>query len=152
MGGGILGLVLQGVSAFTNYDAKVKEGGQLARMEESDAKAKAKGIRRLAREARGAATAGFASSGVDVSSGSAALVDEQIVRDSEMDVMNALLTGKRRAKYARDSGKAAGDAYALQTAGNIYSNWLTARNQGGGSSGGGGGGGTYSPDGTFFAS
>jgi hypothetical protein len=148
---GIFGAILQGVSAFTNFDSKVKEGGQLARMEEEDAKLKAKGIRRLAREARGAATASYAASGVDVGSGSAALVDEQILRDSEYDAMNALLTGKRRAQYARSSGKAAGDAYALQTAGNIYSGWLTARNSPGGG-GGGGGGGTYSPDGTFFPS
>lgn len=129
MAGGIFGAILQGVSAFTNFDAKVKEGGQLARMEEEDAKLKAIGIRRLARQARGAATAGYAASGVDVGSGSAKIVDEQIIRDSEYDAMNALLTGQRRAKYARDSGKAAGDAYAIQTAGNIYSNWLTARQQ-----------------------
>lgn len=53
-------------------------------------------IRQAAEDVRGATKAAYAGSGVRVGEGSAAVVDEALVRDSEQDAAMTILTGERR--------------------------------------------------------
>lgn len=55
-------------------------------------------IRDAARETQGAARTAYAASGVKVDTGTAAMVDEKIIRESEQDAFMAILEGNRRAR------------------------------------------------------
>lgn len=78
-----------------------------------EAQAQARLIRDAAVQVRGAARAAFAGSGVRVDQGSAALVQEQIVRDSERDAALTILTGERRAGSIEKGGQL--DAASLRS-------------------------------------
>lgn len=133
--GWLTALLQIGGSVMAGNGAK-RAGAENAREELAQSGVLAKQIRRRALEARGAARAGYASSGVDVSEGSPAGVDERIVWDSEYDVMNALLSGKRRAAAAKAGGAASAASYnasALSSVGNQYGGWLSARSRPSGS-------------------
>lgn len=127
---GWLTALLQIGGSVMAADGAKRAGAENAREEVAQSQILAKQIRRRALEARGAARAGYAASGVDVSEGSPAGVDERIVWDSEYDVMNALLSGKRRAAAAKAGGAASAASYnasALSSVGNQYGGWLSAR-------------------------
>jgi hypothetical protein len=79
----------------------------------ADARLQARQIRRLAREYRGAATAGYAASGIDVSGGTPLVAEHEITQRSEEDALFTILGAKNRATSLRRQGKAA------QTAGNL---------------------------------
>jgi hypothetical protein len=124
---GWLTALLQIGGSVMGMDASKRAGAETARLELESSRETAKQIRRRAIEARGAARAGFAASGVDVDSGTPKAVDEQMIWDSEYDVMNTLLSGKRRAAAAKEGGQVQAQQYAINGAGAAYSAWLTAR-------------------------
>lgn len=124
----ISGLFSAGGSVLGGQGAK-RAGAENARLELMAANDTAKIIRRRAREAQGSATSAYAASGVDVGSGTPTLVSNQIAYDSEIDAMNALLTGKRRATAAKAGGAIAAQQSALDAGGALYTGWLRAREQ-----------------------
>jgi len=123
----LIPFAIKAIGSILGGNSARKAGENAAEEEIRQSKEVARGIRRRAGEARGAATASFAASGVDVGSGSAADADRRIIFDSEYDVMNALLTGKVRARAARAAGKNAQTASYFDAAGSAYSGWLTAK-------------------------
>lgn len=79
----------------------------------AEARLQARQIRRLAKEYRGAATAGYASSGIDVSEGTPLIAEREITQRSEEDALFTILGANKRAGALRRQGK------AQQTAGNL---------------------------------
>lgn len=108
--------------------------------EEQAAQQQADIIRRAGAYAVSRADASYAASGVQVGSGSAAVVDAQIETDTAHDAFTEILNGHKRADALRAQAKgavAAGSARASQTvAGGVasalqsgykaYSGWVTA--------------------------
>lgn len=70
-----------------------------------EAQQQARLIQRAARNVRSATTVAYAGSGVRVGEGSAAVVDEAILRDSEQDASMSILTGERRASAIETGGE-----------------------------------------------
>lgn len=128
-------MIGQGVSAFMDYNAKIKTGGMQARMETAAAKSKAQLIRTRAREVKSAATAAYAGSGVDVSEGTPVQVQRQIAYESEHDALMELLNGKRRAQAAKAGAQLSADASTLSTGADMLSGWLRSRGTSFGSTG-----------------
>lgn len=62
-------------------------------------------FRRASETARSSTVAAYAGSGVRVGEGSAAVVDDAIVRDSELDASMTILTGERRAAAIETGGR-----------------------------------------------
>jgi uncharacterized membrane protein YgcG len=114
-------VVIQGVSTVMKGDAKKKAAYSEASQVELEARVRAKNIRKQAQYVRGAARAGYAASGVVVDEGSALLADASITRESELDALYTLLTGKMRAKSLRAGGKAAATAGWLGAASSALS-------------------------------
>lgn len=92
-------------------------GNAAARAEIFDSMQRARLIRKLARDYQGQATAAYAGSGVDVSQGTPALVDRQITYDSELDALNEIVSGQRRARALKKGGQVAQQVGYLQGAG-----------------------------------
>ncbi len=141
---GWLQLVGMGVSALAQKNAGDEanaDAKNTAAQIETESQDRAGKIRKLAMQTRGAARAALAGSGVDPSSGTGVLIDQQIQGDSESDVFNTILTASRQAKAVRRGGEIqqkAGNVNALTTvlsgasmlaagAGDKYRNWKTSR-------------------------
>jgi hypothetical protein len=107
----MMGQLQEGRARKAAGDMQAQQDRARAGQEEDAANQEADRIRRAGRRTQGAARAAFAGSGIDVNSGSAMTVDEEIGRDSEKDAFNTLLTGKRRAgayRFNADQAAAAG--------------------------------------------
>jgi hypothetical protein len=106
-----MSFVMVGVSAFSQIqqgrDAKAvanMNAGQAdyqAGVEEQSALQTAKLIRRQGQRIQSSANASYAASGVQLGSGSAAAVEEEIITGTEHDAYQALLEGGRRARGLR---------------------------------------------------
>lgn len=97
-----------------------------AQQEQEQALQTAAIIRRAGQRQTGQARAALAASGVRVDEGSAALVQQDITRNAEMDAFQALLDGGRRARsiqtdgqMARISGQAQAKASQVSAAGTL---------------------------------
>lgn len=129
MWGAIIGSLFSAGSSVLGGQGAKRSAAENARLELMAGADTAKIIRRRAKEAQGSATAAYAASGVDVGSGSAEVTARQIAYDSELDAMNALLTGKRRSVAAKAGGAIAAQQSALDAGGALYTGWLRARDQ-----------------------
>ena len=114
------GALAQGVAAKRAGDAQAARDEMAARQQQDAAGAEADRIRRAGERAKGAARAQLAASGIQVDTGSALLIDEDIGRRVEDDAFNTLLTGSRQAgayrlsaAQSRASGRNALTASAL---------------------------------------
>jgi transcription initiation factor TFIID subunit TAF12 len=107
--GGVVGAVGSVMSGRSKKKAAYSEAKQI----ETEARVRAKNIRKLAAQTRGAARAGYAASGVVVDEGSAVITDMTITRESELDALYTIMGAHNRAKSLRKTGK------AEQTAGYI---------------------------------
>jgi hypothetical protein len=107
-----------------------KAGAAAASAEIADSQQRARLIRKLARDYHGQATAAYAASGVDVSQGTPMIVDRQIEYDSELDALNEIVSGKRRARALRAGGAVSQQAGYLQGAGTALSAWADFRTNG----------------------
>jgi len=105
----VLGSIQQGrqESAYAEYQAKQTEADAVA--ERSAAQIHAEKIRKAARLTQGEANASLAASGVDVGSGSAALINKSIGQNAEEDALTAILEGNRKA----DRMDAQGEGYKI---------------------------------------
>lgn len=130
---GWIALLGAGISALSQakqgQEAQYAANVQAAEINQS-AQAQAQKIRKLAQQTRGQARSSLAASGVDVNTGTSDVIDEEILRDSESDAYNTILSGERQANAVRRGGEAANDAgesSALSTivgaAGGQYSRW-----------------------------
>lgn len=106
----VIGTVAGSAGSVMAGDARKKAAYDEASGVEMEAKIRAKNIRKLAREVRGEARAGYAGSGVVVDEGSALIVDQHITRESELDALYTILSGDMQAKSLRKTGKAASTA------------------------------------------
>jgi len=71
------------------------------------AEIRAEKIRRAGRRQQGEARAALAGAGVETGAGTAVVIDQQIVHDTEMDAQQALIEGMRRANLLeRDAAEA----------------------------------------------
>lgn len=104
----IAGQIQQGRAAKAAGDVDERLSVLQARQTEDQALQEADRIRRDARKTTGAARAQLAASGVDVNSGTALTIEDEIEHDSERDAHMTLLTGKRRGDAARFAGAQAG--------------------------------------------
>lgn len=75
-----------------------------AQAERDAAKAQAAEVRRQIGQARGGARAALAGAGVDVSHGTATVIDQDITRRGEQEALMTLLTGERRARETEFAG------------------------------------------------
>lgn len=98
----------QGGSALAGGFAQMQAGGAQgmvldaqAQAERDAAKAQAAQVRQQTGQARGAARAALAGAGVDVASGTAQRIDEDVARRGEQDALMLLLSGDRRAREAQ---------------------------------------------------
>lgn len=96
--------IMQAQNAKETGRANQKMLDQQAENERDAAIAQAEKIRIAAKRHAGSAEAAYAASGIDVGSGSAVRVNEQIYRDSESDAYMTILTGNRRATSASNEG------------------------------------------------
>lgn len=116
-----------------NAVQQIKEGNKEAAAARADAALKAGQIRKLAIRTQGEARSKLAGSGVDVNSPSAKVIDTSIRDESELDAMNAILSGGRAAATATTASRinalgsvtsALGSDYGQDTLG--ISRWKTA--------------------------
>lgn len=133
--------ISKGRQAKADAGAKAMADNYQADQEEQASQQQADIIRRAGAYAQARATAGYAASGVQVGSGSAEVVDNQIETDTAHDAFTAILNGTKRANQlraggtiAQAAGKAANDqaitSGALSAAQQIYggykqSGWST---------------------------
>jgi hypothetical protein len=116
---------MMALSAGINMAGQLKQGRAQKKAAEIDAQQldtravqereaalqEAQSIRKAGRRTQGAARAQMAASGIDVNSGSAVDIDQEIAATSEQDARMTLLTGKRRAdasNFAADQSRARG--------------------------------------------
>lgn len=92
----IAGQLKQGQANRAAGDAEAQQLERRAAQERDAALQEADKIRRDAKRTQGAARAQLAASGVNVNSGTALTIDDEISADSERDAHMTLLTGKRR--------------------------------------------------------
>lgn len=123
-----------------------------AQVERQAAMQEAQNIREDAREVQGAARTQYAASGVKVDTGTAALVNEEIVRRSELDAFTAILEGNRRGRNleteaagVRSQGKQAQRAGYAQAAGTLLQGSFNSMKASGWRSRGPGFSGTQAP-------
>ena len=113
-----------GGSLMGGRDAK--HAGKIAGEGEfADAVAQAKQIRRAAARSRSATQAGYAGAGIDVSQGTPLLADAELVRLSEEDALNTILSGSNRRRALKGGGQVAQQASyfnAASTALSAYGN------------------------------
>jgi hypothetical protein len=118
------GAILGGFSSVMGGNASRRAGAETARGELQEAESAAKVIRRRAKETRAAAVAALAANGVDIGDGTSLLIDADIIQRGEEDARAALLTGKRRAKAAKEGGQVQGMQSLLQAGGDFYNAWI----------------------------
>lgn len=133
----VAGQLAQGQAQKQAKDAQAHEYDIQAAQAKVDAEQEAKRIRAAGEKTAGAARAALAGAGINVDSGSAININEDIYRNSESDAFNTLLTGSNRAasygrsaSQSRGAGKDAESASLLSaatTAGNAYAGWKSAR-------------------------
>jgi hypothetical protein len=99
----VIGQVRQGMAARQAADANARAMDLQAAQTAEAAKQEAARIRKAGEKAAGAARAQMAASGIDVNSGSAININEDIYRQSESDAFNTLLTGERKATALQTS-------------------------------------------------
>lgn len=123
----VIGSAVSATGSVMAGDAKKKAAYDEASQVEMDARIRAKNIRKLAAETRGAARAGYAASGVVVDEGTPLITDAYITRESELDALYTILSGESRSKSLRKTGKAAATAGyigAATTALSAYGSYL----------------------------
>lgn len=124
----VAGAVLKGAGSVMGGKAKKQALYDEASQVNTEARVKARNIRKLADEVRGAARAGYAASGVMVDEGSPLVVDEYITRESELDALYTLVSGEQRAKSLKQTGSAAETAGYIglgETALSAYGDWAS---------------------------
>ncbi len=109
-----------------NEDAALME--YQARVEQDNALADAKAIRRAGEKARGETLSGIVAAGVKVGEGSALDAERQVLQDTETDAAMAILNGERaargltnQAERTRRAGRDARSASYLAAAGSLLS-------------------------------
>lgn len=103
----VVGQLQQGMAAKRAADAEARAAENLAAQHRDAAQQEAKRIREAGDKTRGAARAAMAASGIDVNSGSAVTIEDDILQGSEMDAYMTLLTGDRKATSLHDSASIA---------------------------------------------
>lgn len=137
-----LGQIQQGKTDRAMAGLQAQELNYQGEQEKAASLEQAQLIRKAARFATSSADAGFAASGVQVGSGSAAEVDRQIAIDSEHDAYQTILSGTKKANALRAQGagvnaqgllaeananqKAASTVLASGYQGMVNSGWRTA--------------------------
>lgn len=132
----IAGQLQQGQAARAAANAEARQQELAAAQERDAAMAEAKRIRNAGAKASGAARAQLAASGIDVGSGTAVVIDEEITRESETDAEYTLLTGQRRsgaleysAAQSRSRGRNAVTASVLGSVSTGLQGWKAVKQQ-----------------------
>ena len=99
----VVGQLQQGQAAKAAANAEARNAENLAAQTRDAAMQEAKRIRLAGDRTRGAARAQLAASGIDVNSGTAVTIEDDIGTNSELDAYNTLLTGDRKATSLQDS-------------------------------------------------
>lgn len=99
----IAGQLAQGLAARKAANAQAKAEELQAAQTLQAAQDEALRIRKAGERATGAARAQLAASGIDVNSGSALTIEDDITGNVESDAYNVLLTGDRRSTALRNS-------------------------------------------------
>jgi hypothetical protein len=99
----VVGQLQQGQAAKAAANAEARNAENLAAQTRDAAMQEAKRIRLAGDRTRGAARAQLAASGIDVNSGTAVTIEDDIGTSSELDAYNTLLTGDRKATSLQDS-------------------------------------------------
>lgn len=97
----VMGQIQQGAAQKRAANEQAQRDEIQAERESVAATQEAKRIRAAGDRTAGAARAQLAASGIDVGSGSAININEDITGNAESDAMNTLLTGSRRAESLR---------------------------------------------------
>lgn len=103
----IAGQLQQGRAQRKAAEAEAAQMEKIAAQQQDVALQEAERIRSQADKVRGAARAQMAANGIDVNSGTALTIEEEIETESEKDAFNVLLTGKRQAESSRFSASQA---------------------------------------------
>lgn len=129
-----VGSVLQMRGAVQSAEFEANQLATQAAQEKIAAEQEAAKIRKAGEKQAGAARAALAASGVDVNSGTAININEDIYGGAESDAQNTLLTGKRRAATLNAQGRQTLKSAAnknmgtlLNTATNMASGWKSAQ-------------------------
>lgn len=129
-----VGTVLQMKGAVQSAEFEATQLATQAVQEKIAAEQEAAKIRKAGEKQAGAARAALAAAGVDVGSGTAININEDIYSNSELDAQNTLLTGKRRAATLNEQGRQALKAgygksmtTLLSSASNMASGWKSAQ-------------------------
>jgi hypothetical protein len=107
----MVGSLAQGVAARRAAAVEGAQMDNLAAEQRDAAEQEAERIRKAGKRQAGAARAQLAASGVVVDKGSAVLIDQEILGESERDAQMTLLTGKRQSRassFAADQARAGG--------------------------------------------
>jgi hypothetical protein len=99
----VVGQLQQGQAAKAAANAEARNAENLAAQTRDAAMQEAARIRKAGDRTRGAARAQLAASGIDVNSGTAVTIEDDIGTNSELDAYNTLLTGDRKATSLQDS-------------------------------------------------
>lgn len=128
------GQLMQGQAAKQAADAEARNAENLAAQTRDAALQEAKRIRLAGDRTRGAARAQLAASGIDVNSGTAITIEDDIGTRSEISAYNALLTGDRestalqdKAAIARARGKNAVGASVLGAVSTGLQGWKAVK-------------------------
>lgn len=132
----VVGKLQQGQAQRQAADADARQAQLQAAQERDAAMVEAKRIRNAGAKASGAARAQLAASGIDVGSGTAVVIDEEITRESETDAEYTLLTGQRRsgaleysAAQSRSRGRNAVTASVLGSVSTGLQGWKAVKQQ-----------------------
>lgn len=132
----IVGQLQQGQAARRAADAEARQQELAAAQERDAAMVEAARIRKAGDRASGAARAQLAASGIDVGSGTAVVIDEEITRESRTDAEYTLLTGSRRAgalnysaAQSRARGKNAVSSSVLGSVSTGLQGWKAVKQQ-----------------------
>jgi hypothetical protein len=127
-GASAYGQIQQGKERDRAAVAQGQELSMQAGQEEDAADATAERYRRAAKAQVGEAQAALSASGVSSDEGSALRIQEQIIKDSESDALNTILSGERRggtlsrqAEEVRRQGRSAKTAGYIGAAGTLLS-------------------------------
>ena len=144
--------IQQGKNANTLAGAQAGLLDYQAQVERQAAMQEATNIREDARSVQGSARTAYAASGVKVDTGTAAMVNAEIVKRSEEDAFTAILEGNRRgrnlqvnAANERAQGKLAQQAGYVQAAGTLLGGSYNSMKASGWRSRGAGYSGTQAP-------
>lgn len=105
LGAQAVGTVLQMRGAVQSAEFEANQLATQAAQEKIAAEQEAAKIRKAGERQAGAARAALAAAGVDVGSGTAININEDIYSGAESDAQNVLLTGKRRATTLNEQGR-----------------------------------------------